>query len=62
MQFVNTQDYTGRLYQQIQENKLPCIQSVTDASRIGRDVHFTSCNGTAVNIGESEENGCQISD
>lgn len=35
------------------------IKSVTDVSGIGRDVHFTSCNGTAVNIGESEENGCQ---
>lgn len=62
MQFVYTQDYTGRLYQQIQENKLTCIKSVTDASGIGRDAHFTSCHGAAMLIGESEEHGCQRSD
>lgn len=62
MQFFDTQDNTGRLYQQIQENKLPCIKSVRDASGLGRDVHFTSCSGTAVHTGESEENGCQRSD
>lgn len=48
-------DYTSRF-------KKTNSHASGDASGIDRDVHFTSCNGTAVNIGESEENGCQVSD